>query len=96
MKNSTLQLPAAAQAALGRVLGPLMGGKHKSRVVVPASGGEGGLAPRAGAWAAAPLVEPSPEAVQQLISMGFDAGRARDALRQTGGDVQAALGLLLG
>ena len=38
---------------------------------------------------------PSPEAVAQLVAMGFDAGAAGEALRATHNDVQAAIGLLV-
>jgi uncharacterized UBP type Zn finger protein len=41
------------------------------------------------------LVEPSPEGVQQLVDMGFDAGSAASALQQASNNVEAALQLLL-
>lgn len=41
------------------------------------------------------LPEPSPEAVQQLVAMGFDAARAAQALQHSGGDVQAAIQFLV-
>jgi hypothetical protein len=34
--------------------------------------------------------------VQQLVTMGFDAQRSLAALQQAGGDVELALGVLLG
>jgi hypothetical protein len=34
--------------------------------------------------------------VQQLVTMGFDAQRSLAALQQAGGDVEVALGVLLG
>jgi hypothetical protein len=40
-------------------------------------------------------VEPSPEALAQLTSMGFDAARASAALRRTNNDVQAAIAQLV-
>jgi hypothetical protein len=54
-------------------------------------GGGGGGA----AAAVARPTEPSPEAVQQLVAMGFDQGSAAQALRQTGNNVEAALQYLL-
>ena len=36
-----------------------------------------------------------PEAVQQLVAMGFDAARAAQALQHSGGDVQAAIQFLV-
>ncbi|KAL4436662.1 hypothetical protein ABPG75_003801 [Micractinium tetrahymenae] len=48
-----------------------------------------------GGGAAAAAVEPSPEAVQQLVAMGFDEQQARGALQQTGNNVEAALQYLL-
>jgi len=52
--------------------------------------------PGGGAVAAAPrAVEPSPEAIQQLVQMGFDEGAAAQALRQAGNNVEAALQFLL-
>ena len=47
------------------------------------------------AAAAARAVEPSPEALQQLVAMGFDEGSAAQALRQTGNNVEAAVQYLL-
>lgn len=49
----------------------------------------------AAAAAAAAAVHPSPEAVQQLVAMGFDEAHATAALRQTGNNVEAALQYLL-
>jgi len=42
-----------------------------------------------------PPPEPSAEAVQQLVDMGFDAGRARHALQQANNNVELALQALL-
>ena len=59
-------------------------------------GGGGGLGMAAAAMAAAAEVAvASPEAVQQLVAMGFDEASAAAALRQTGNNVEAALQLLL-
>ena len=40
-------------------------------------------------------IEPSPEALAQLVSMGFEEQRATSALQQSNNDVQAALSRLL-
>ena len=49
-----------------------------------------------GLQASAPaLPAASPEAVQQLVAMGFDPQRAAAALQQSHNDVQAALTYLL-
>lgn len=42
-----------------------------------------------------PPLEPSPDAVQQLVDMGFEAERARQALRQANNNVEVALQSLL-
>lgn len=44
---------------------------------------------------APPRVQPSEEALEQLIAMGFDRTSASAALQQTGNNVQAALSILL-
>lgn len=59
-----------------------------------AGAGGGGRGP-AGAAAAAALVEASPEAVEQLLAMGFERGAVVRALQASGNDVQAAIALLL-
>jgi hypothetical protein len=78
-----LTLPGAARrpGALGGGPGPLPGAR--------AGGGGGGGA------AAGPGAEPSPEAMDTLMSMGFDRARAAAALRRTGNDVQAAIAQLV-
>lgn len=60
----------------------------------PYAGRQGQAVQRGGGGAAA-AVEPSAEAVQQLVAMGFDEQQARGALRQTGNNVEAALQYLL-
>lgn len=64
----------------------LMGGGHPQH---------GGRHVGGGAAAAPRAVEPSPEAIQQLVQMGFDEGAAAQALRQAGNNVEAALQYLL-
>jgi len=92
---AALEAPPAVQVALGRLCG-VLGGTHRSVVVVPAGGGVGGGATPAPPRrvAARVPVQPSPAAVQQLVAMGFAADRARAALRDSGNDVQAALAAL--
>ena len=78
--------PNAAQQQQQQQQQGLMGGGH------PQHGGRHG----GSAAAAAPrAVEPSPEAIQQLVQMGFDEGAAAQALRQAGNNVEAALQYLL-
>ncbi len=55
-------------------------------------GGGGGWQPAAVAVA---VVEPSPEAMETLVGMGFDRSRAAAALQRTGNDVQAAIAQLV-
>lgn len=46
--------------------------------------------------ASAPILPPAnPEAVQQLMAMGFDREQAARALQATGNDVNAAIALLV-
>ena len=69
----------------------------------PQQGGGGGniiqqiAATEAAAAAAAPLVpvEPTPEAIEQLVSMGFERNRVVDALRRSQNNVEMALQYLL-
>lgn len=61
----------------------------------PHAGRQGQAVQRGGGGGAAVAVEPSPEAVQQLVAMGFDEQQARGALQQTGNSVEAALQYLL-
>lgn len=51
------------------------------------AGAGGGVAPH--------LPPPSPEAVEQLVAMGFGAAESERALQLANNDVQAAIGLLL-
>lgn len=46
--------------------------------------------------AAAAALEPSPEALDALLSMGFSRERAVAALQQAGNDLQTAIALLVG
>ena len=42
------------------------------------------------------MVEPSPEALEQLVAMGFQPNQAAEALRQANNDVTVATNILLG
>lgn len=68
------------------------GGGHQQFGSTP--GRPAAVAQRTGG-AAAPTVEPSPEALQQLVAMGFDEGSAAQALQRAGNNVEAALQFLL-
>lgn len=70
------------------------GGRQQAGAQMTQRGGGGGGGAAAAAAAAA-AVEASPEAVQQLVAMGFDEAQASAALRQTGNNVEAALQYLL-
>ena len=56
------------------------------------TGGGGGLRRRQAGWGAGAV---SPEDVARLEEMGFDARRASEALRQAGGNLDAAAAILL-
>ncbi len=93
--------PLAATAAGAAAAG---GGRRGAAPAAAARpGGPGAAAAAAGGGAAggdvapsAPgLPPPSPEAVQQLVAMGFSEGEAARALQLANNDVQAAIGLLL-
>lgn len=58
-------------------------------------GAPGGRAAAGGGGGGAPLPAPSPEGVQQLVEMGFDAASAAQALQQASNNVETALQLLL-
>ena len=51
---------------------------------------------RCGYLQAQRLPEASPQALEQLVAMGFDSGQAAQALRESANDVQGALAGLLG
>lgn len=97
-------------AAVVRFLGSTLGTDHRP-VVGAGSGAAAGAGAGAGAAGAAAagrgfgpgtqpapgarLPQPSAEAVQQLVAMGFEHQQAARALQQTNNDVQAAISLLL-
>ncbi|KAG7671066.1 hypothetical protein Ndes2437A_g04716 [Nannochloris sp. 'desiccata'] len=101
-----LKLPKIVEdlflASVGRILG---GATQPQQIfVTPASnqgiGGAGsgfgvGSGPIPTRPRTMPPIEPSDEAVQQLVDMGFDAGRARQALRAANNNVEVALQSLL-
>ncbi|KAL3161067.1 hypothetical protein ABBQ38_009450 [Trebouxia sp. C0009 RCD-2024] len=94
-----LKVPRRVQRWCSWAFGGLLGSTQPRRQVLPppqapsAAGGAGPLHPR---QASAPaLPEASPDAVQQLVAMGFDAARAAAALQQSHNDIQTALTFLL-
>ncbi len=103
-----LKLPKLVEDLFNASIGRLLGGPTQPQqiFVAPAAtpggfGGGGGFAGSGGAAAiparprGMPPIEPSEEAVQQLVDMGFDADRARQALRQANNNVEMALQALL-
>lgn len=81
------QGPAAGMYGGGLGAGGGGGVRHQQgRAGAAAGGGRGG-----GGGA-----QPSPAAVEQLVSMGFSQQQALQALRQSGNDVQTAIALLVG
>ncbi len=100
-----LRLPRAVEDLVAATVGRALGGtpqrqqifvtpaaRHAGQAAVGPGPGRGGAAARG---VQAPPAEPSPEAVQQLIEMGFDAEAARQALRAAGNNVELALQALL-
>jgi len=85
----------AGGAAAGSGGGGLYGGPAAGLMTEQAGGRQqpGG---RGAAAAAAQLAEPSAEAVDTLVAMGFSRNQAMAALRQSGNDVQTAIALLVG
>lgn len=104
----TLKLPRIVEDLFNASLGRIIGGptQRQQIFVTPAAqnvalagGGGGGFggggSPLAARPRTMPPIEPSEEAIQQLVDMGFDAGRARQALRQANNNVERALQALL-
>jgi UBA/TS-N domain len=95
------------QASIGRVLGGPTTGQQIFITPAATQGGAGGFGgvglgglgvggePIPARPRTMPPIEPSDEAVQQLLDMGFDAERARQALRQANNNVEVALQTLL-
>ncbi len=88
-----MQLPRFLTRLVAGILAPLLGSDSPTpAAVAPAQrGGEPAVAGPAGA----PPEAAAPEAVQQLLGMGFSQAEVEAALRLTGNDVQAAVGILL-
>lgn len=101
-----MQLPRAIEEAIGQTFGRAIDapGARQQIFVTPVAMAQPGVP------ATRPLpsgvdpgqqrrqdqrVEVSPEVVQQLVDMGFDAARARQALQQAGNDVELAIQSLL-
>lgn len=97
-----VRLPRALQDFVSATVGRALGGAPQQQIFVTpaarqrpagvAGPGRGGAAARG---PAVPPAEPSPEAVQQLVEMGFDAEAARQALRAASNNVELALQALL-
>ena len=95
-----VRLPRALTVLLSGVYRRVFGGAAQQQVyVTPVArpGNSGARAPheRHASSAAPPVVEPSPDALQQLVAMGFDEAAAAQALRTTSNNVEAALQYLL-
>jgi hypothetical protein len=101
-----LKLPKLVEDLFNASIGRLLGGPTTTQQIfvtpaTPPQGG-GGFGGGGGGFAAIPArprtmppIEPSEEAVQQLVDMGFDPDRSRQALRQANNNVEAALQALL-
>jgi len=101
-----LKFPKIVEDLFLTPLGRIFGATQPQQIFItpaaatPGAGGAGGgfgvgsglipTRPRA-----MPLIEPSEEAVQQLVDMGFEAERARQALRAANNIVEVALQSLL-
>ena len=104
-----LRLPSPLVDLFTSTVGRLLGPAVPQVFVTPAAaqqqqagaagyqqvGGHHGQMPQHGAAARGGAVEPSPEALRQLVAMGFDESSAARALQQTGNNVEAALQYLL-
>ena len=90
------QLPAFLVRIISGALSPLLGTSEGPAPAATATAQRPGG--RAQVAEGGPAGEPpaaAPEAVQQLVGMGFSQSEAETALRLTGNDVQAAVGVLL-
>jgi len=101
--------PAAAEAMLQQ--SQMMANQHQQNMMQqrgapnqPGGGGGGGDGGGGGGGVGGgggggggqfPVVEPTEENVAQIVAMGFTADRAREALRSTQNNVEAAVGRLL-
>ena len=93
---ASLRYPRAVRQFARAYILPLLQGAAAAPAPAPAPGqaaGAGAALPRAQAPAAP--VAPSPEAVQQLVAMGFSAQDAEAALQASRGNVDAAVEALL-
>ncbi|GMH35446.1 hypothetical protein BSKO_03314 [Bryopsis sp. KO-2023] len=98
-------LPSVIKKFFGRTLGRVLdpqGSGPQVRLYVPRNqsfeGGNMGIrgnTPHAPQNQGAPRATASPEAIQQLVGMGFEEARVSRALETTGNDVQAAISLLV-
>lgn len=106
-----LRLPRWFSGLVARTLGAILGGgggaapKIRRGNVGGVQGQEWGgaaaaVAPGGGARGGGrrqlAVVEPSPEALEQLVAMGFQPNQAAEALRQANNDVTVATNILLG
>eukprot|EP00877_Chromochloris_zofingiensis_P000158 jgi/Chrzof1/10142/Cz04g30140.t1 len=106
-----LRLPGVVTGFMSRVFGPLLIDGRTAPVVVATGGGGATAAgpsassarhaarqvPTSVPAAATParLVQPSQEALDALLNMGFEHSKAVRALQQANNDLQAAISLLL-
>lgn len=94
-----MKVPKPVMKWCSWAFGGLLGTSHPRRQVLrPPQAGSGSRAagPSQARQASAPaLPAASPDAIQQLVAMGFDPIRAGAALQQSHNDVQAALTYLL-
>lgn len=88
--------PAGGAAAGSGGGGGLYGAPAAGLMTEQAAGRQPAAGGRGAAAAAAQLAEPSAEAVDTLVAMGFSRNQAMAALRQSGNDVQTAIALLVG
>lgn len=94
-----LKIPRIVQSWCSSIFSPLLGSSQPRRQVLPRqppSRQGRAAAAHSPAQASAPaLPAASPEAIEQLVAMGFDQGRAANALQRSHNDIQTALTMLL-